>query len=844
MATTLEELQVLITAETKGLRKELDLVKTKLGTTHKEVAKVTSGISSAFKGIGAVVGLGLMIRKLTQFGQASVGLASNLSEVQNVVDVTFGSMSAEINAWSKNTLTQFGLSELSAKRYSSTLGAMMKSSGLAGSQMKEMSMRLTELSADMASFYNLSGDEAFDKIRSGLSGETEPLKRLGINMSVANLEAYALTQGIKKSYNAMSQAEQTLLRYNYLLSVTGDAQGDFARTSGSWANQVRLLSEQWKIFQSTVGQGLIAALTPVIQWLNAIIQRLQIAGQYFRAFMLAVTGASAGQKQAANAAAQAQLGVADAVKAVGDAAKGSVAGFDEINDISKQASLDTGGVSGLPGLAPELSVPEIDMGDEDTYLQKVKGIVDGIRSAWSAGIEGVKDLGGSLKEAFIAPIQGALGLIKPELAAFGASVAGSFGQISTLGEPVKQWFVSHLVPHWQTGIEASGVVLSGWMESIRMVFNDVFEAVFPILEWFVVDGLPLLTSFSDGGLLIMLSFWTGVKAVFDSLWSGAVQPGLELLSRVVLDILNIIRDRWYQFGSNLVNKVVESHERIKGLWLAFWDSFLHPIVKTIVETLTWLWDKHLKHLVDQLVVFVAKLVEGALDIYNEFILPITTWLVKLFGPTFASSFQLVIQVAGTLIAFVSDMAKSIVKILGGIIDFVVGVFTLNWKRAWQGVKDIFGGIWDGMVGGVKGALNLIIDAVNWAIRGMNRISIDVPKGVPIIGGIKWGLSIPEIPKLARGGIVDSATLALIGERGREAVVPLENTGFVTALANAVASAVGTTMLQVMKLGAAGSDPGGSEIALYLDGALFARAIIPAMDRERRRRGLRAVIKPT
>lgn len=116
--------------------------------------------------------------------------------------------------------------------------------------MEGMSKKLTELSADMASFYNLSNDMAFEKIRSGISGETEPLKQLGINMSVANLEAYALSQGIRTSFQNMDQASQTLLRYNYLLSVTGDAQGDFARTSNSWANQVKLMGEQWRIFQA------------------------------------------------------------------------------------------------------------------------------------------------------------------------------------------------------------------------------------------------------------------------------------------------------------------------------------------------------------------------------------------------------------------------------------------------------------------------------------------------------------------------------------------------------------------------------------------------------------------
>ncbi len=170
----------------------------------------------------------------------AINLASDLQEVQNVVDVTFGDRAADIEAWAKNAASAFGLSELQAKQFNGTMGAMIKSMGLTDSAVLEMSTTLTGLAADFASFYNLEHQEAFDKIRAGISGETEPLKQLGINMSVANLEAFALSQGITKAYNAMSQAEQATLRYNYLLHAGADAQGDFARTSDSFANQLKI----------------------------------------------------------------------------------------------------------------------------------------------------------------------------------------------------------------------------------------------------------------------------------------------------------------------------------------------------------------------------------------------------------------------------------------------------------------------------------------------------------------------------------------------------------------------------------------------------------------------------
>lgn len=218
-------------------------------------------------------------------GKQAVQMASDLAEVQNVVDVTFGDGADKINVWAKNLKSSFGIGELSAKRFSGTMGAMLKSMGMTDEETMEMSTSLVELTADMASFYNLDHEEAFQKIRAGISGETEPLKQLGINMSVANLEAYAMSQGITKAYNAMTQAEQATLRYNYLLSTTAGAQGDFARTSESYSNQVKLFQENVNTIMAQAGQVVIDIINPVLQTINEALADLtketveeQIAG--------------------------------------------------------------------------------------------------------------------------------------------------------------------------------------------------------------------------------------------------------------------------------------------------------------------------------------------------------------------------------------------------------------------------------------------------------------------------------------------------------------------------------------------------------------------------------------
>ena len=226
--------------------------------------KIVSAISAA--GIG---------KMLLSIGKDALQAASDLEEVQNVVDVTFGSAGAKkIEAWAKAAGDQFGLTETQAKRFTSTLGAMMKSSGLAGDEIVDMSTDMAGLAADMASFYNLDFDTAFQKIRSGISGETEPLKQLGINMSVANLEAFALQKGLDKTFSEMTQGEQVMLRYQYLMQATADAQGDFSRTMDGFANSKRLFETNLETLKTNLGGFIMDVVTPAIAGINEFFAAL------------------------------------------------------------------------------------------------------------------------------------------------------------------------------------------------------------------------------------------------------------------------------------------------------------------------------------------------------------------------------------------------------------------------------------------------------------------------------------------------------------------------------------------------------------------------------------------
>lgn len=271
-----------ITGDNQPIKKSLEdttqSIKTESGKWDKSVDDSSGNISDSLVGaFKTVVGSAAFLqiaRMLAQLAGESIDLASDLEEVQNVVDVTFGQEgSKKIESWAKTAGDRFGLTELQAKRYASTLGAMMKSSGMTEDQIGDMSMNLAGLAADMASFYNMPFDEAFGKIQSGMAGMSMPLRQLGIDMSEGAVAAYAMSAGFDTAYKNMSESEQIIARYQYLMQATADAQGDFTRTADSYANSQRRIATGMDTLKAQLGEALLPIATQVS---NAIADLLEI----------------------------------------------------------------------------------------------------------------------------------------------------------------------------------------------------------------------------------------------------------------------------------------------------------------------------------------------------------------------------------------------------------------------------------------------------------------------------------------------------------------------------------------------------------------------------------------
>lgn len=390
---TLEELEIIISANNQKFNTQIAQVQNKVDSMTNRVNSSLNKMSGTFNRIGKMVASVFAIKAVADFTKSCLDLGSDLTEVQNVVDVTFGSMNDKVNEFAKNAWKTIGLSETMAKQYMGNFGAMAKSMGFTVESAEKMAETLTNLSGDVASFYNIDQNEAYTKLKSVFTGETETLKELGVVMTQENLNQYALAKGYGKTTEKMNQQEKVALRLAYVTETLSAANGDFARTSNTWANQVRLLSLQYQSFKASIGQGLIAVLTPVINVINTIMAKLVQMANTFNSVLSAIgfniSSASGGNSllgdttTAIDSSTDAMNDLSSATDGVGssaDKAKKKVEalmGIDEINKVNSSSDSDSG--SGSSGVG-SLSSPAIDTSATEDSLTSLNEKVNKILS--------------------------------------------------------------------------------------------------------------------------------------------------------------------------------------------------------------------------------------------------------------------------------------------------------------------------------------------------------------------------------------------------------------------------------------------------------------------------------
>lgn len=612
------------------------IIDTRLDTTgvQKGVSAIKqsfNGLGSAVKKIGLLIGGAFAVGKLVQFGKECVELGSDLAEVQNVVDVTFTTMSDKVNEFAKNAMTSAGLSETMAKQYVGTFGAMSKSFGFSEQQAYDMSTALTQLTGDVASFYNISQDLAYIKLKSVFTGETETLKDLGVVMTQTALDQYALANGYGKTTSKMTEQEKVALRLKFVTEQLSAASGDFARTSGSWANQVRVMQLQIQSLKATIGQGLINIFTPVIKVINTLLAKLATVANAFKSFTELITGnKSSGQTGASGAglagtdlsatedaydsAADGANSLADATQNVTDstkdstsalnkqtkALKKSIAPFDELKVIGKEAADAISGATKTPAVkADNISlgnVGQVDYGG----LAKGESQIDKLSKSAKKLSDILKQLWKPFQEAWNREGKNTIDAARymfSNLAELAKSVGRSIMEVWTNGTGTKM--LSTMLRIFQNIFKIIGNIASqlskAWnknnvgtkiIQNLANAFQKVLEFIEKITrataDWArKLDFYPLLDSIKN----LTKSFAPIIEAlgnVLEWIYTNIILPSLKwLIETGVPTLINIV--------SGFLNFLGEHQTLVEAFGAALIGMFatakIIPLITTLISNI-------------------------------------------------------------------------------------------------------------------------------------------------------------------------------------------------------------------------------------------------------------------
>lgn len=638
-----------------------------------------NGLGSAVKKVGLLIGGVFAVGKLAQFGKECTKLGSDLNEVQNVVNVVFPNMTEKVNEFSKNAVKTAGLSETMAKKYVGLFGSMARQFNFTESQAYDMSAQLTQLAGDVASFYDISQDLAYIKLKSVFSGETETLKDIGVVMTQNALDEYALANGYGKTTSAMTEQEKVALRLAFVQKQLAAASGDFIRTSDSWTNQVRVMQLQLQSLKATIGQGLINIFTPVLKVINILLGKLATLANAFKSFTELITGKkSSGQTSGSGAGLAGAGAIADAADQYGQAADNASNLADSTEDVAKATKDATKAANGY--LSP---LDEINKYSSQTISSSPATGIGNTSGNNFPTMAGNVDYG-SLAE-------GGTALDK---------ISDSAKKLADLLKKLWKPFQDAWKKEGKNTIDAANIALSGIAKLAKSVGKSIVEV------WTNGTGTQMLTTMLQIGQNVLKTIGN-IASGFAKAWNKnnvgttIIQHMADALL-VIMQFIEKIAADTEVWASNLdFYPLLESISNLTGAFA--------PIIETIGNVLEW--------------------------IYQNVVLPMLTWIIETGLPLainlvsdllgFFSEHQSIIEAFGAALlgAFAAEKIATLVTSIGGSISTII----LYGK----GLIALITGS-GGIIGGVKAIATAI------GTGGILAIAIGAAIAVGVLLYKNWG----------------------------------------------------------------------------------------------------------
>lgn len=779
-----------------------------------------------------------------------------------------------VNTFNQNTKNKINEQILKTE---ANIIKLINKSDILGFKLADLDSKLAMAGTNIANANVKSLGNSVNKVGNKASGSSNQFEKLSNSMKELGIGSKKTKNNLNGVTSQLKMMFRSMITWGMIFPLI--IRGITSMATGLLNNLKT--NQQFSNSLAQIKSNLMIAFTPIynaiLPAINVLMSALSKLTQFIASFTSAIFGKTFNQSKQAT---QGLINAKQAMGAYGDAAKKTgkdikdslgLAGFDEINTLNSQSDGNDG--SGGSSEVPELVTPELETSDVDSKMselaEKVKKVFSTIfqpfKNAWSKdglgviseikkAIEGTKETFRNFYKVLESP---PVQLFIENIARIGLSL-GKLA-LSVYNEfilPIVNWFIS-ILPSAANG-------LNPILEAVRR-FIDYLSSNGELLRWIISLILGVVAGFKTMVILIEVVKW--IEKVKDVLILLAANPIILVIAGIVALIAVFValytssetfRTKINELGSAIIDFLAPAfsflEEKVLEVWnkaivpfgaalMDFSKTVLLPLVgvigdvlviafNAVIEIIKILWESVLKPLVSFIVDTFIKAIQGIIDIYNAWkpviqiiidillflwnnvLKPLVNFIIGVFLEVFKSTFNTI----GSLI----DNLK---RIFGGIIDFVTGVFTGNWSRAWQGVRDIFGGIMGSLGTVIKAPLNAVISLINGAISGLNRISVNIPSWIPGIGGSHFGVNIPKVPYLARGGLIDSPTLAMIGEtHKKEAVVPLEgDTGALDLIASKLMERMGGSITNTNKDRAI-------EIILQLGDLQFARVLIDSINK--------------
>jgi len=790
--------------DASGMRKGVKQANQELSNFKSNVSRTMKGIAAAI----ATIGVGLAIKNAAK---EAMGFEASMQQIQR----TMGGSASAFNTWAKNNAASFGMARSEAAKYGAVFSNLISGFSSGTAQTSQYTQDLLKASAIVASGTGRTIEDTMDRIRSGMLGSTEAIEDLGINVNIAMIES---TDAFKKFANGKSWAKlsfqtQQQIRLFAILEQASKKYG--TEIADNTSSQQQKFIAQLKNAQLALGQAFLPIYNVVLPALTRLATSLANVMNVVAQFSQALFGKPKEQAKAVSNQATAVEGLGDAYTAAGKAAKGSVAGFDEVNNISDSAG---GAGSGSTPMATGGTTMADEIGPEtESVSEKVKRMAENVKQAF----KDMKDSINENKDLILASLAAlgagfatfwAIANGGAAFAAIKAAFAGIAAAIGAVSLPVL------LIAAAVAALVGAFVYFYRTNETFRDTVHTILQKIADTAVWLWQNVLiPLGKFLAD----VFVKAWEGLTIAAEWLWNNVLVPLGDFMLWFKDNVLVPI-------GSVLADILGVAFQTVSDIAKSFWENVLVPLGAFFAETFgpavealsaifTFLWEKVLepfgKYLGDVLKKIFGDLTEVIVFLLDKVLKPLVTYV----GGKLSETFDTVFKAIGDIIG---GMKTTFI----GLLTFITGVFTGDWNKAWEGIKGTFSGIFESIKGIINGAIGLINNLIN----AINKIPlVDIPN-IPEVsttsgGGTSWKPKAARggivKPKLARGGMVNSATdfgNFIAGEAGTEMIVPLENTSFVQAVASALGAAVSNAM--------PANNGDGGDVILQVDGTTFARLL--------------------